>query len=232
MRRYLLSCAGVALLTCITARAVSVAEIALASPVGMLLIAPVSPETTTWNPSDKSSAVTLSNGNLTASNPATSSFNSVRATASHTAGQYYFEATLTQVASNQSIYIGVANSSASLTTYFGKDTNSIICANYDGKCYFNSSNVGNWGSFTSGSTAGIAVDISNREIYFYNPANGYWNNSSTANPATGVGGISLYTISGALFPGVSINYYAANSVLVNFGATAFTYSPPAGFGKW
>lgn len=57
---------------------------------------------------------------------------------------------------------------------------------------------------------------------------GIWNGNPSADPATGVGGISLATVAGqTLFPTVQGTGDASQTV--NFGATAFANAAPAGF---
>lgn len=83
--------------------------------------------TTTWNPSDKSTSITLSNGNLTASQATTGSgWRSVRAVGSskHT-GKWYFEVLCDQRDASDGWMAGIMNASASLTSFVGADNNGI-----------------------------------------------------------------------------------------------------------
>lgn len=82
--------------------------------------------TTTWNPSDKSANITLSNGNLTATAvTTTSTWRSCRATTSLTTGKAYFELQAATVDSSNGWMGGVANATASLAGFVGSDLNGI-----------------------------------------------------------------------------------------------------------
>ena len=80
--------------------------------------------TVTWNPSDKDTNITLSNGNLTATaanNPAT--FIAVRGTNSVNSGKAYFEVVTNLIdAGTADFIIGLCSSSCSLQSFPGSDT--------------------------------------------------------------------------------------------------------------
>src|ERR1700734_1369834 len=62
------------------------------SPGAAVSDPPISASAPTWDPSNKGSPITLSNGNLTATQTSSSGTNySVRTTTSHSSGLYYFE---------------------------------------------------------------------------------------------------------------------------------------------
>ena len=94
-------------------------------------------------------------------------------------------------------------------------------------------------TYAVGDTIGQAVDFSNKKIWWQKNG-GNWNNDviGNQNPATNTGGVSLSSviISGYTYaPCVGLNSTAATglgSITCNFGATAFTYTPPSGFSKW
>lgn len=54
----------------------------------------------TWNPSDKSANVTLSNGNLTATITANTAFYGARATIGKSSGKWYWEQTVSDTTSS------------------------------------------------------------------------------------------------------------------------------------
>ncbi len=80
---------------------------------------------TTWNPSDKSTNVTLSNGNLTYLKTAAATHDGTcRATISKATGKWYWEVLIVNIAGGNSESAGgIANSSAPLTNYVGSDAN-------------------------------------------------------------------------------------------------------------
>lgn len=82
----------------------------------------------TWNPSDKSANVTLSNGNLTATQSSSAGTNSmVRGTSGKSTGNLYFEVSLDYCngAANDGWICGVANATQSLSNFVGSSTNSL-----------------------------------------------------------------------------------------------------------
>ena len=77
----------------------------------------------------------------------------------------------------------------------------------------------------------MAVDLGANLIWF-RVTGGNWNNSGTANPATGTGGVNISAIAtNSLFPYVQNQSLGlgGTSWAFNFGASGFTYSVPSGF---
>lgn len=172
-----------------------------------------------WNQLDKGAGIALSGGNLvdTASAQAL-----VRATMGKSSGKWYWEVTATNGASNDSLY-GVANASASLTTYLGGDVNGWGYHNVAGNKINTGSSVAYGSPWTTADKISVALDMDNGKIFF--AKNGTWQNSG--NPATGAN---------PAYSGLTGTLYPANGYLVtpavattNFGASAFTYGVPSGF---
>lgn len=177
---------------------------------------------TTWNPSDKV-AMTLTNGNLTATNTASPS--GVRAVKGQTAGQYYWEVTMaTWVQGSTAVGFGLSTAALNAGTLAGwgivsKTTGSIIINNIG--------SGSSLGARASGNIIGIALDIDNQLCWFRVAPAGNWNGSGTASPG-GTGGVSISTIAGTQFPcflGSNLNEQA----IANFGASAFSGAVPSGF---
>lgn len=168
----------------------------------------------TWNPSDKGSQVTLSNGNLTFTAATGGPNGAVRATQSNAAGKWYWEVKPGTAATVH----GVANASMSLATFVGRDANGLGYAE-DGKIYKGNVAIATGGAtFTTNDVIGVALDMDGGSVKFYK------NN------------VLQYTISGAnvpagaLFPASSGDGASgSNNATANFGASAQTYSPPAGY---
>jgi hypothetical protein len=184
----------------------------------------------TFNPSDKSANVTLSNGNLTVG-ASTSADGGVRSTLSKAAGKVYFEYTIVNIAGADT-GVGIAKSTASLTA-IGPSATGAVNIYGSGSIYFNGADTGK----TIGGSVGtvcIAVDITGG-LFWARWNGGSWNaNSGTANnPATGVGGINIAAVfpTNAVFASVSTNN-TANNITVNFGAAAFAQTVPSGFTAW
>lgn len=194
--------------------------------------APGGGATTTWNPSDKDAAISLSNGNLTATGVSTA-FSGVRAVASASSGKKYWE-----------IHVDTLNATSQVSTGMGIATTSFsFPAGYtDGASWFSTGaiyvsgvNTVNTGlSWAQGDTLCLAVDISNN-LLWVRVNGGSWNNG-TDDPATAVGGINISTRgAGALFAiaNVGTSGVSGNDVFTaNFGGTAYAQTQPSGYGNW
>ncbi len=188
--------------------------------------------TTTWNPSDKNANITLSNGNLTATNTFVVAFQSLRAVAAHSIGKYYFESHIDAMTAT-TVY-GIGNATASLSNFTGSDLNSIGWNPNGGDIYLNGSNFGpNIQGAVTGDTVSIAVDMGNTKIWFRTNG-GNWNNDviGNQNPATNTGGINFSTMNAG--PWLPMGTFTANgnANTADFGATAYAQSVPSGFGNW
>src|SRR5262252_1804430 len=212
----------------------AIAEAASAADTpGATIIAGVS--YVTWDPATVT-AVTLSGGNLVATNTGAGSTNQgahVVTTSGKTSGKYYFEATfgtdIDGAANSRSVGIGTTAS-----TYSGLGGSN----GTTGVMFFvsrASNNVGANGSAVAvaipvpATVIGMAVDLDNRKMWF-RTTGGIWNNSGSNDPATNVGGITIP--SGTMIPFCTFGGTfgaAGNSFTANFGASTFGGSVPSGF---
>jgi hypothetical protein len=196
---------------------------------------------TSFNANAAPSQLTLSNSNLTLTGTATGWYDDT-ANIGLTSGKGYFEVTANTLAHGAAI--GIANSTEALTAEIGSDTNGIALVNnitagtkgiYYNGAYVKTSATG----FAQGSTVGVAVDMTNKLIWFYNPTTGKWNEDVIANqnPATGTGGISIATImtSGSntvdVYPAAGVDA-SGESLTLNGGASTFVNAIPSGFSSW
>jgi hypothetical protein len=184
---------------------------------------------TIWNTADKSANVTVSGADSLTVTTTSATLGGARATNSITTAKTYFEVLLnTQTGTN--FVIGWANATASLAAIIGGDKNGVseLLVN-SGVFFFNNANLGTAiGNAATGQTVCIAFDPVAKLIWA-RINNGFWNNSASADPATGVGGASVSTINaGPYFPAFSANASGA-SLTAKFGATDFNYAIPAGF---
>jgi len=186
---------------------------------------------TTWNPSDKSANITLSGGNLTVT--CTSNVDGgVRSTISKSTGKVYFEYICTTFnATGGDTGCGIATSSAVLTSIGAVGVGGVITFP-SGNTYFNGTNRFSLGIINNGNILCVAIDITNN-LYWIRNGTGNWNGSSTANPATGTGGLDVSGLfsTNAVFACICENSTLAN-ISVNFGATAFVQTVPSGFAAW
>jgi hypothetical protein len=177
-----------------------------------------------WNPSDIS-GITLSGGNLTATG---SGSGGVRGTPSQSSGKFYFEYTISAYGGGTPT-IGIASATQTLASSTAGTQQAII--NYGGSfgnIYANGANIANIGYAGVGTVYCIAVDIGAQLIWFRQGAAGNWNNSGTANPATGAGGASFSSLTGAVYPFFG-SAFGTDAVIANFGAGVFTGAVPSGF---
>lgn len=188
--------------------------------------------TTTWNPSDKDNAITLSGGDLTAtvSTEASSSNALVRGTIGKDSGKWYWEVTVVSVGSYSSpigvptVAIGVAASSVSVeSSGIGSASAwSYLSSGAKANGTGGASSYGTWpaSTFTNGDVVGVALDMDSKEITFYK---------------NGVSlGVAFTNLTGTVYPFFSgednPTFIATGAqATANFGATAFTHSAPAGF---
>ena len=177
---------------------------------GGLMMAPVS--TCTWNPSDKSSNINLSNGNLTATGAA-GSFSNARGTRAVSSGLFYFEMVIGTISNvNQ---LGIGNGSASLSTYIGNDVNGWGW-NTNGN-FFHNGSYASYSSLASSDVAQFALDMVNGNLRI--GKNNAWQNSN--NPvATG--------ISGSIYPMLAIQTIG-DTMTARFDPKSWSYAPPAGY---
>lgn len=178
---------------------------------------------TTWNPSDKSANITLSNGNLTYTDGA-ASYAGVRAIAS-LSGLKYWEMVLTIIATPASVTIGIGNASASLSSFEGSDTNSIGVSGNG--VVFGGGGQGPVAGWAQGNTLSIAVDTANNTIWWRTNA-GNWNNNASANPATNTLGITLSGLAAGPYYPMGLGLAVNDSGVANFGPS-FSQSVPSGF---
>lgn len=169
------------------------------------------PTYTTWNPSDKTSNVALSGGNLVAT---TSGFagGGVRSVIGKSSGKWYWEVIVTTVAD---LYAGVSSTGGSLdpawyyTTGMGWNGSS-------GSLMKNNASVGSPGTYTTGDVLGFALDMGGGtlELFKNNVSKGSFSSLPTG---------TLHAVCGNNLSGTSGVFTA------NFGATSLTYSPPSGY---
>lgn len=187
-----------------------------------------------FNPLAKSANVTLSNSNKTGA-VSVSGLAMVAGAYPFRTAKAYFEVTIDSAASiSSSAAIGVGPMNALATNLQVGFSNAFNSIGYQlgTPKIFSCPSVGaavavvpTMPAVVAGTVIGIAVDPATRQVWFRNGA-GLWNNSATADPATGVGGL---TVSGTepLYPLVS--FAVVSQYSINYGETAFANAAPTGF---
>ena len=187
----------------------------------------VTATTTTLDPAYRNTSLTLSNGNLTATGLNQGAPMLSRTTQQVPVGsKAYLEVHYDSSLHSGGMCFGVCNSSASMTDFSfpgsGNSNGGGFQSNglYPGGIYFGSDAV-------VGDRYMLAVyRVSSTSAKYWVGRNGSWR--AGENPATNTGGITV-TISECYgFAGVKRD----EALTVNFGASAFTYTPPSGFDKW
>ena len=201
----------------------SIAEATTASSAEGATITPA-PTGAAWNPSD-ASGVTFSNANLTVTGTGVNT--GARSTTGYSSGKYYAEFTVSTW-TNTFTGVGLSITGAS---FAGAPAGTMLVLR-SGNLVLNGSNTGSTlGLRASGNIIGMAVDFGANLIWFRVAPTGNWNGSGTANPATGVGGVSISALAGTKFSGAYTGA-SGEAITGNFGASAFSGSVPSGFTPW
>lgn len=189
------------------------------------------PIPTSWNPSDASTSLNITNLNLTfTSNGATSPAGSVRSlnTAKSSQKVYFENHVDTQ---NFRPEIGFANSTFSLSSGqigLGADSWGV---REDGSCWFNTNGgtacLGS--SYTTGDTVDIAMDIGNL-LFWARKNGGGWNPGvgGSPDPGSGVGGISITVNSGPYYA-CGFAYNSGDGMTSTFASVSWARVAPSGF---
>lgn len=179
----------------------------------------------TWNPSDKSADITLSESDMKATASSPTGFAGVRATLGRSSGKWYFEVQVYFPSGNG--VVGIGNASETLT-YPGDSTDGYGYEADDGNKHHGTEEA--YGDSYTSIQIAVAVDLDNGKIWWGQSAEGgtTWQNSG--DPETGAN--PAYTgISGTFYPMVGINTdgeYAYG----RFSSADQSSSPPSGFSAW
>lgn len=195
---------------------------------------------TTWDPANKSTLITLSAGNLTATmnTPSGSTRAAVRSTSSQGSGKFYFEIGIGGFDSPGGWNLAVGNASQSVNASVGQSVNS-ISSNYAGggatSTFYNGANIGANGSSASDTIMEVAVDLTGLLFWVRGNVSGLWNGAAitSSNPATGLGGKSFAGYSGPTFIWFcAFGGTPTDIATLNAGNTSFAGTIPAGFSAW
>lgn len=180
--------------------------------------------------------VTLDTNKLIVTRSGTATYSGSRSLAMLSSGKYYFELTCNSRSGTFDL-CGIIAEDKNFFDIIQNGKGGGLCYLFSGNIFANDANSGSsLGAVSNTTTVGIAVDLDNDLIWFKALPSGNWNGSGTADPATGVGGISISNYSAKRvspcvgFGGTS--GASGDNLTANFGATAFSGSVPSGFGGW
>lgn len=123
--------------------------------------------------------------------------------------------------------VGVASENA-ITSFVGGNTAGIGWA--PSGATYNTVGVPSIASYAAGNVLRIAFrPLTNR--FWGAVEDGNWNNSATANPSSGLGGLDTSQLTGLKRFAAHSQYDINTVATVNFGETNFKYPIPAGFRK-
>lgn len=180
-----------------------------------------------WNSADKGANITLSNADYDATGSG-ATWNGVRCTAGFTAGKIFWEVTLTALSSDVLSIPGIANGSASMTTYLGNSASSAglqstnpIIVNGVTRDYATA-----MPTFAVNDRFSFALDRDGGKLYV--ARNGTYFNSG--DPAGGTGSVVSAISSGTWYPAASSQNTSQTLRLLDGSAAApLVGSVPSGF---
>lgn len=174
------------------------------------------PTYATLNPNDMGATVALSANNLAMTGI---DGDAVRATIGHSSGKWYFETTIGATSGVWPGSVGVMNATGALRIATPSTGYYLFCPQPGPILVYSGGYSGYGTAMSTGSTIGVAVDLDNSKITFYE--NGV---------SQGVGFSGSSFPAGTYYPAIAAASPAATSGFsVNFGATPFKYSVPAGY---
>lgn len=189
-------------------------------------------QSTTWNSTDKSASITLSNANIHATSSASGSSGSVRSTTNFATGKKIFEISSSPLTFNWCG--GVANATFNLASGLGDDGQGVCFQPANSQAIVvNGAIVASATTDNTGGAITFCFDFGAKLFWVTSAAmraaGNAWNHSSTASPASGTGGISFTT--------VGPYYVCWNEFDSGGGADINTLGPfsvgiPLGFSSW
>ncbi len=191
---------------------------------------------TTWNPSDKTANITLSNGNLTAAGT-NSSDGGVRGTTSKSAGLVYFEILLGGTVAGGDTGVGICTGAATLTAVANTASAAAILYLITPGIWFNGSFSAATGftNFVATDVVQVAINFTTSRMWWRKNDTGSWygGTGTPGDPAAGTNGLNI----SALFPGsAAFPVFTANSSTptgtIRLSQAQFSFSPPSGFSPW
>jgi hypothetical protein len=187
--------------------------------------------TTTLDSGNTGAGGTLSGGDLTLTYSSAAA--SSRSLTSHSSGKYYFEVTFGASMNAGFSEVGICNASQSMSSgQLGGSSNSGGCGFGDTGFYVGGSvKTFLTASPAAGSILGVAIDVDTQLIWI--TVNGVtWSSGGIGNPVTETGGGDISGVTGPYFAAVHVESNSNSVITVNFGGSAYAYTPPTGYANW
>ncbi len=183
------------------------------SPRNFAVKRPATTTFATFDPANKGTDITLSNGNLTATDSALGDITTewVNSTIGKSSGKWYWEITAITIGD---LIVGIKSGTSQYYPGFSNDSYGYY--SLDGKSYKNNVGAAYGATYIAGDVIGVALDMDGGTIKFYK------NNSLQGTAYSAISGTN-YAAVGSAGSGVLF------SATANFGATALTYTPPSGY---
>jgi hypothetical protein len=195
---------------------------------------------------------TLTNNDLTVTFAAGTGDNTVTywvrsSTAHGTTGKYFAEFTVGAITNITSIgLVTAAETTAALATGsggLGRDTNSLgigISVHDHNGCWCNNATLLSSGTAYSvaGDVMSLAINFATGLLWFTTQAMratygaNAWNDSGTANPASGAGGLPLANLAAGPYYLAVLDRTGGAVLTMNTGSSAFSIAVPTGFTSW
>jgi hypothetical protein len=178
--------------------------------------------------------VTMSKGNLRVVKVGTVNGVGARSATVKTAGKYYFETTVT-LTNGQTDAVGLLESGGTFGEMVG-GTKCLAALKATGAVWSNNVNTGRViGAIANGDVICVAVDLT-ADKGWIRRNNGLWLGLALGicDPVAGTGSVQLAALP-AFGPAVAFGGTgtAAGATMVpNFGATPYAFTPPVGYGNW
>lgn len=180
---------------------------------------------TTWNPADKTAGVTLSSGNLVATNTG-SGVQCVRSVASQSTGKFYIELTASNAAGTNYSF-GIGNASADFTQRVGNTTDSQGAVSSIPVWIYNAAGSGATVTYATTDVISFAIDLVDSQIWMRKNGGTWRGSSAGGDPSANTLGQPI-SPTGPFF--IMVDVQDNSSVCAaNFGASAFSFAVPTGF---